>query len=671
MGRERWVIVGGGIHGVHLAVRLLEQGVRPDRLHIVDPADGLLDGWRRRTRATGMRFLRSPAVHHLDVDPWSLLAFAGGDGRGREVDEGLFTPPYNRPSLALFEAHCDRVVAKYDLWARHLRDRVVRLSPGEDAVDVALGSGTGLRADRVILAMGSAQTPVWPDWAKRLNGAPVQHVYAPGFELKPEEWPGRVGVIGAGITGGQVALRLAAAGRQVHLVARHGLREQQFDADPGWVGPKFMRRFDATPCLRERRTLIAGARHKGSMPPDLHAQVCEAIDQGSIVLHRAEATAHTCDEGLHLELTAEGQPSERIELSGFLGAGKTTFLNHVLANREGLRVAVIVNDMSEVNIDAAWVRDGDASLSRTDERLVEMSNGCICCTLREDLLAEVAALANEGRFDYLLIESTGVSEPLPVAQTFTFEAEDGTSLSSVARLDTMVTVVDAQAFPAELARSVSLASRGLAINEDDERTLPTLHTEQVEFADVVIINKVDLVTAAELHKVEATVRAINPDAAIVHSERGRVELDTILGTGRFDMDAAQERPAWVQELEAWLRSRWKGVVRAKGWFWVASRPNHTAFFQLAGGTRETGVAGLWWAAVPPERRPGDPDWERRMEALWHPSYGDRRQEIVVIGVDLDETALRANFDACLLTEAELEQADQWAELPHPFPWPQA
>jgi G3E family GTPase len=385
-------------------------------------------------------------------------------------------------------------------------------------------------------------------------------------------------------------------------------------------------------------------------------------------------------------------------LSGFLGAGKTTLLNHVLSNREGLRVAVIVNDMSEVNVDAALVRDGDASLSRTEEQLVEMSNGCICCTLREDLLAEVSKLAREGRFDYLLIESTGVSEPLPVAQTFTFEDEDGNSLSSLATLDTMVTVVDASAFPEELHQGRSLESEGLAVNEEDDRSLATLHTEQVEFADVILINKTDLVSEEELLRVEATVRALNPGARVVRSERSRVPLKEVLGTGRFDMDAAQQRPAWVQELmgthtpeteeygitsfvyrarhpfhpvrlDAWLRTEWPGVVRAKGWFWVASRPNHTAGFQLAGGSRETGLAGMWWAAIPPEKRPDDPEFLEHLQSLWHPVYGDRRQEIVIIGVDMDEAALRERFDACLLTLDELETPDKWGAMPHPFPWP--
>ncbi|MFT5583719.1 MAG: G3E family GTPase [Cognaticolwellia sp.] len=384
-------------------------------------------------------------------------------------------------------------------------------------------------------------------------------------------------------------------------------------------------------------------------------------------------------------------------LSGFLGAGKTTLLNHVLGNRAGLRVAVIVNDMSEVNIDAALIRNGDASLSRTEEHLVEMSNGCICCTLREDLLEEVAKLAKDGRFDYLLIESTGVSEPLPVAQTFTFEAEDGSSLSSLAKLDTMVTVVDAEAFPIQHSGGALLADEGLAVAEEDDRTLSTLHTEQVEFADVIVINKTDRVSPEALAHVEAILRVLNPGARQVRSTFGQVELTAVLGTGLFDMDAAQQRPAWIQELmgkhvpeteaygitsfvyrarlpfhpqrlHAWFSSPWPGVVRAKGWFWVASRPNHTAVFQLAGGTRDTNVAGQWWASLPPEQRPSDADSQASLQSIWHPEFGDRRQEIVVIGVDLDDEALRDGFEACLLTDEELADQASWGQLPHPFTW---
>lgn len=384
-------------------------------------------------------------------------------------------------------------------------------------------------------------------------------------------------------------------------------------------------------------------------------------------------------------------------LSGFLGAGKTTLLNHVLRNREGLRVAVIVNDMSEVNVDAALVRDGQAALSRTDEQLVEMSNGCICCTLREDLLEEVARLAREDRFDYLLIESTGISEPLPVAQTFTFEAEDGSTLADLSRLDTMVTVVDVSSFPASLEASETLSDLSIGLDDQDERTLARLLVEQVEFADVVVLNKLDLASPEQRHAVEARIKALNPGARLIASVRGRIPLTAVLGTGLFDMEAATRRPAWIQELEGthvpeteeygissfvyrarnpfhprrlrdWLDSRWPGVVRAKGWFWVASRPNFTVEFQRSVNTWESNVLGLWFAAVPPEEREMDPGLAATLRALWHDLYGDRRQEIVVIGVDMDEPALRAGFEACLMTAAERRHLSTWGTLEHPFPW---
>jgi G3E family GTPase len=384
-------------------------------------------------------------------------------------------------------------------------------------------------------------------------------------------------------------------------------------------------------------------------------------------------------------------------LSGFLGAGKTTLLNHVLSNRSGLRVAVIVNDMSEVNVDAALVRDGQAALSRTEEQLVEMSNGCICCTLREDLLEEVARLGREGRYDYLLIESTGISEPLPVAQTFTFVAEDGSSLQSLARLDTMVTVVDASTFPTGLEAHETLADLEIGLSDEDDRSLASLLVEQVEFADVIVLNKLDLTTPEQRRAVEARIRALNPDARLIPATRSEVPPEAILGTGLFDMEAAVQRPAWIQELEGthtpeseqygigsfiyrarhpfhprrlrdWLDAAWPGVVRAKGWFWVASRPNLTAEFQLSGNTWESNIMGMWFAAVPPDQRELDPELEAQLSELWHPTYGDRRQEIVVIGIDMDEAALRSGFDAALLTEAERSDPSTWGLMEHPFPW---
>ena len=391
------------------------------------------------------------------------------------------------------------------------------------------------------------------------------------------------------------------------------------------------------------------------------------------------------------------KPLPATVLSGFLGAGKTTLLNHVLGNREGLRVAVIVNDMSEVNVDAALVRDGQAALSRTEEQLVEMSNGCICCTLREDLLEEVARLGREGRYDYLLIESTGISEPLPVAQTFTFVAEDGSSLAEVARLDTMVTVVDASTFPAGLEAHETLADLSMGVSEEDERSLASLLVEQVEFADVIVLNKLDLATPEQRHAVEARIKALNPGAKLVPAVRGDISIKDVLGTGLFDMEAAMQRPAWIQELEGthtpeseeygihsfvyrarhpfhptrlreWLDAAWPGVVRAKGWFWVASRPNVTAEFHLSGNTWESNIMGMWFAAVPPEERDLDPEFEAELKKLWHPEYGDRRQEVVVIGIDMDEAALREGFAAALMTEEELRDPSTWGELEHPFPW---
>jgi G3E family GTPase len=381
-------------------------------------------------------------------------------------------------------------------------------------------------------------------------------------------------------------------------------------------------------------------------------------------------------------------------LSGFLGAGKTTLLNHVLHNRAGLRVAVIVNDMSAINIDAQLVRGGGAALSRTEEQLVEMTNGCICCTLREDLLLEVGRLAREGRFDYLLIESTGISEPLPVAETFTFADEAGRSLSDIARLDTMVTVIDAFNFPQDFGSPDELRDRDLEAGEGDERTVVDLLVDQVEFADVLILNKTDLVEPDDLAQLEALLRKLNPTAALVRTQFGQVALDQVLNTGRFDFARAAEAPGWLKELRGehvpeteeygissfvyrarrpfhpqrfWERINedWPGVLRSKGLFWLATRMELNGVWSQAGGACRVEPGGYWAAALSQDEWP---DEERDLIAkLWEEPYGDRRQEIVLIGQDMDAAALRAALDACLLTDAEFALGPEvWAAFADPF-----
>jgi G3E family GTPase len=370
-------------------------------------------------------------------------------------------------------------------------------------------------------------------------------------------------------------------------------------------------------------------------------------------------------------------------LSGFLGAGKTTLLQHVLRNRAGLRVAVIVNDMSEINVDAALIRGGEAALSRTEETLVEMTNGCICCTLRDDLLREVARLAREGRFDWLLIESTGISEPLPVAQTFSFLDEDGIGLSDLARLDTMVTVVDAERFLVDLGDAATLPERGIGNDEGDERTIADLLVDQVEFADVVVISKVDRVDAVALQRVEATVRALNAQAKIVHGVHGEVPLHEVVTTGRFDLETAANSAAWLRELQgvhtpeteeygivsmvfraekpfhparlrdALGRKPLLDALRAKGTFWLATRPAFAGLLSKAGPSYALDPLGAW-----SDFADADDD----------APFGGRGTELVWIGVDLDVAGIEAHLRAALLDDDEVAGGVAlWSTFDDPLP----
>lgn len=378
-------------------------------------------------------------------------------------------------------------------------------------------------------------------------------------------------------------------------------------------------------------------------------------------------------------------------LSGFLGAGKTTLLNHVLNNRQGLRVAVIVNNMSEVNIDATLVGN-NTQLRRTEEKLVEMTNGCICCTLREDLLVEVGKLAREGRFDYLLIESTGISEPLAVAETFTFDLEgyDG-FLHDVTQLDTMVTVVDAHNFLRQFQAGESLSEHGLAVNEQDERTITDLLVEQVEFANVLVINKCDLVDDLALHRLCLILREMNPDAQIYYTTQGQINPAVLLNTGLFNFEAAGRFVTWLQEprhsptpeteeygvgsfvyradrpfhparLYDFVAAGWPGVLRAKGFFWLASRPEVAGLWSQAGDLLTVEAAG-YWAGDGTSTIATVTDESEMEEDLGQP-----RQELVIIGVEMDQAALMASLNRCLLTDTEFARgAKAWQRLRDPFP----
>ena len=390
-------------------------------------------------------------------------------------------------------------------------------------------------------------------------------------------------------------------------------------------------------------------------------------------------------------------------LSGFLGAGKTTLLNHILHNRDALKVAVIVNDMSEINIDATQVNN-EISFNRSEEKLVEMSNGCICCTLREDLLLEVSRLAKDQRFDYLVIESTGISEPLPVAETFTFAAEDGTSLADIARLDTLVTVVDAFNFLNDFREARMLQDTAESLGQDDERSVADLLVDQVEFCDKIIINKTDRVTADELQELQSILASLNPEAEQLTAQYGQVDPHKILATHSFSFEKAQQSPGWLKEMRgehvpeteeygissfsyearrpfhpqkfyAFLHQPWPDgkLIRSKGYFWLATRPQFAGQWSQAGGIAHHGFAGMFWKAVPEERWPADEEYLEFIREKWQEPFGDMRQELVFIGQNLDADATRAQLDACLLTAEELQKgAEFWQTLDDPFPiWQQA
>jgi G3E family GTPase len=384
-------------------------------------------------------------------------------------------------------------------------------------------------------------------------------------------------------------------------------------------------------------------------------------------------------------------------LSGFLGAGKTTLLNHILSNRENRRVAVIVNDMSEVNIDAALVRN-EVALNRAEEKLVEMSNGCICCTLREDLLVEVGRLARDGRFDYLVIESTGIAEPLPIAETFTFRDEHGASLSDLARLDTLVTVVDAVNFMRDYMAALSLKEAGESLGEEDERNVADLLVDQIEFANVILISKIDLIGSDDIVNLKATLRSLNADAEIVPMVMGKVPLAKVLDTGLFDFAKAEQAAGWLKELRGEhvpetdeygissfvYRARrpfhprrfydylhegeWNNgtLLRSKGFFWLASRPEWVGSWSQAGGIMHHGCAGRWWTSVPESQWPKEHLADIR--ANWFEPYGDCRQELVFIGQNVDADRLSRELDACLINDNELAAGPrEWRSYEDQFP----
>jgi G3E family GTPase len=392
-------------------------------------------------------------------------------------------------------------------------------------------------------------------------------------------------------------------------------------------------------------------------------------------------------------------------LSGFLGAGKTTLLNHVLHNKEGLKVAVIVNDMSEINVDAALV-EKENTLSRTEEKLVEMSNGCICCTLREDLMIEVEKLAKENRFDYLLIESTGISEPVPIAQTFSFvDEENGIDLSKWSYIDSMITVVDAFNFERDFGSAETVWTKKLNDDPNDQRTIVNLLTDQVEFADIIILNKTDLVTPFQLGELKSIINSLNPVAQIIASSFGKVALSKLLNTRLFDFEKAENSAGWIQELENrdkgidhtpeteeygisgfvfrdkrpfhperfwnYIGEEWHaGIIRSKGLFWMASRPDDALNWSQAGGSLRAESAGVWWASMPFKERSQYASFlnnQTQIESRWDKRFGDHQNELVIIGQDLNEDLICLELERCLCTEEEIKSMESGGSFNDPFP----
>jgi G3E family GTPase len=392
-------------------------------------------------------------------------------------------------------------------------------------------------------------------------------------------------------------------------------------------------------------------------------------------------------------------------LSGFLGAGKTTLLNHILHNKEGLKVAVIVNDMSEVNVDAALV-EKENTLSRTEEKLVEMSNGCICCTLREDLMIEVEKLAKENRFDYLLIESTGISEPVPVAQTFSFvDEENGIDLSKWSYIDSMITVVDAFNFGRDFGSAETVWTKKLNDDPNDQRTIVNLLTDQIEFADIIILNKTDLVTPFQLGELKSIIKSLNPVAQIIESSFGKIPPSNLLNTKLFDFEKAENSAGWIQELENrdkgiahtpeteeygissfvfrdkrpfhpdrfwnYIGEEWHaGIIRSKGLFWIASRPNDALNWSQAGGSLRAESAGVWWASMSFKERSQYASFlnnQAQIESRWDKRFGDRQNELVIIGQDLNEEIICQELEKCLCTEEEIKHMESNGKFNDPFP----